>query len=234
MSSLAVTFLAVWIAAAASSGSSDRARRRVAGAIGAYIDPSLARLEGIPEERKRQLEKLAQYVQGRRAAGLPARLMFVCTHNSRRSHMAQIWAQTAAAFYAVDGIETYSGGTEATAFHPRAVAALERAGFRIETLDDGDNPSYEVRYHPAGPPMQAFSKVYTEKPNPSTDFCAILTCSQADRTCPAVQGAALRVSLPYEDPKTFDGTDREASAYDDRCRQIGREMLYLFSRVRAR
>jgi hypothetical protein len=200
--------------------------------IARFVDERMAEFDQIPDERKRRLAELAGFVRERRERDEPSRLTFICTHNSRRSHMSQIWAQTAAAHFEIDRVETFSGGTEATAFNPRAVAALERAGFLIDKTSGDENPVYEVRFHEAAPAMLAFSKVYNEAPNPSEEFCAVMTCSQADRSCPVVRGAALRVAIPYEDPKAFDGTDREAEAYDERCRQISREMLYLFSQVR--
>ena len=61
-----------------------------------------------------------------------------------------------------------------------------------------------------------------------------MSCSQADRNCPLVPGCAARIALPYDDPKDFDGTDREAAMYDERCRQIAREMLFVFSQVTTR
>jgi arsenate reductase (thioredoxin) len=60
-----------------------------------------------------------------------------------------------------------------------------------------------------------------------------MTCDEADQDCPFVKGAALRISLPYEDPKVADGTPEEAARYDARSRQIATEMLYLFSKVAA-
>jgi len=155
--------------------------------------------------------------------------MFICTHNSRRSHLSQIWASTAAAYYGVPGVETYSGGTEATAFNPRAVAALKRAGFEISHSATQDNPHYTVRFHDNAPAMECFSKVYKQPPNPTADFCAIMTCAQADKNCPVVRGATLRIGVPYEDPKAFDGTPEEAAKYDERCQQIAREILYVFA-----
>jgi len=128
-------------------------------------------------------------------------------------------------------VDTVSGGTEATAFNPRAVAVMQRAGFVIEKTTGGDNPVYTVRYGDVAPAMEAFSKVYNDPPNPSEDYCAVMTCSQADANCPIVHGAAERVSIPFGDPKDFDGTDRETAKYDERCRQISVEMLYVFSRV---
>ena len=145
--------------------------------------------------------------------------------------MSQIWAQTAAHQFGVPRVETFSGGTEATAFNPRAVAALERAGFRIEMPVDDPNPVYRVRYHDSAPPMEAFSKMYDQPSNPTAGFCAVMTCSQADASCALVLGAAERIAIPYDDPKAFDGTDEENQRYDDVCRQIAREMLYLFSQV---
>jgi hypothetical protein len=143
--------------------------------------------------------------------------------------MSQLWAHTAADYYGLSGVETFSGGTEATAFHPRAVAAMRRAGFRVEKIGQGQNPIYQIWYRGEAPPLPAFSKVYDQAPNPGSGFGAVMTCAQADQACPVVAGAAARIALAYEDPKAFDGTDREAEMYDTRCRQIAREMLYVFS-----
>jgi arsenate reductase len=192
------------------------------------MDQSLLEFDRITAERRAPLDELAGYIRDEIQAGRLARMIFICTHNSRRSHMSQIWAQTAAAHYGLDGIETYSGGTEATAFNPRAVAALRRAGFEINPTDDNENPVYTVRYGEAGPSMEAFSKVYSDPPNPTSDFCAVMTCSNADEACPYVQGASHRVSITYDDPKDADGTEQEAEVYDERSLEIGREMFYVF------
>lgn len=192
------------------------------------------REDEIDEERRVLLMGLADHVVSKLADGQSARLVFICTHNSRRSHMSQLWAQAAAAFYSVSGVETFSGGTETTAFNPLAVAALRRAGFSIEPFSDGMNPIYEVRFEPEMEPIPAFSKLYDSPPNPEGGFAAIMTCSAADAACPSVAGADKRLALPYDDPKEADGTVRESEIYDERCRQIAREMLYVFSMVAAR
>ncbi|MEE4108777.1 MAG: hypothetical protein V2I24_05490 [Halieaceae bacterium] len=199
--------------------------------IDAYIAESVQEFDEIPAERKRQLKKIALYMQTRLQSGLPVNLTFICTHNSRRSHMSQLWAATAADYYGIPNVATFSGGTEATAFNPRAVAALERAGFRIEKGSQADNPVYTVRNGANTSPMTAFSKKYTDSSNPQENFCAVMTCSEADKNCPTVEGASFRVAIPYEDPKEFDGTPQEAAAYDERARQISREIFWLFSQV---
>jgi len=195
----------------------------------AYAVERLTEGEGISSQRKRDLEVLADWVAERVRAGQPAKLVFICTHNSRRSHMAQLWAQLAARLFAVPGVETYSGGTEATAFNCRAVAALNRTGFLVEPFSDGANPVYEVSFEPGMEPLQAFSKVYTDPSNPTEGYAAVMTCAAADAGCPVVFGAERRISVPYEDPGDHDGTEGEAAAYDERCRQIAQEMLYVFS-----
>lgn len=196
-----------------------------------YVRESEKTFGTIPGERKKLLADIADYIRNRADTNRPARLTFICTHNSRRSHMSQVWAQTAAARYGVKNVLTYSGGTEATAFNPRAVAALQRAGFAIEKVNDDENPAYEVRFGVNAPVMSVFSKVYDAEPNPTSDYCAVMTCSHADKNCPVVRGASKRVSIPYDDPKEFDGSDQESAKYDERCRQISGEMLYLFSLV---
>jgi len=196
-----------------------------------YLDSALLGVHLIPEERQRALEDVAAFVSWKRAAGEVAELTFICTHNSRRSQMGQLWAPVAAAHFGIGEVRTYSGGTEATAFNPRAVAAMERAGFVI-AKPGGDNPRYRVTFDEDGPAMECFSKTYDDPANPVEGFAAIMTCSEADEACPVVPGAALRAPIRYEDPNVSDGTPREAAAYDERCLQIATEMLYLFSRVR--
>lgn len=197
-----------------------------------YVEASLAEFDRIPEDRRKALRKVAAYVSKQVDSGQDVRLTFICTHNSRRSHMSQLWAQTAAEYFGIPGVSTFSGGTETTAFNPRAVAAMRRAGFRVEKSGEGDNPVYVVSNGRGRQPMTAFSKEYFHESNPQQDFCAVMTCSRADESCPVVRGAAYRVAIPYDDPKAFDGTALESAKYDERCRQISREMLYLFSQVR--
>jgi len=196
-----------------------------------YVEQCSAEFEEISEDRRESLGDLVDCVTQKTVDGEPVRLVFVCTHNSRRSHMAQLWAQVAAHAWSVPGIETFSGGTEETAFNPRAVSALRRAGFFIELFTDGTNPIYEVSYRPGMEPMRAFSKLTSDLPNPNDGFAAVMTCSAADAACPVVVGADERFTVPYDDPKDFDGTERETSAYDERCAQIAREMLWVFSEV---
>ena len=196
-----------------------------------YVRARCEERDRISAARKQELEPLAEFVRDRVAAGGLARLVFICTHNSRRSHIAQLWAQAAARFFAVPGVETYSGGTEATAFNARAVAALCRAGIRIQPFTSGKNPIYEVSFASEMEPMQAYSKVYTDPVNPQRDFAAVMTCASADAACPIVDGAEERFAIAYRDPKESDQTAEEAEAYDARCRQIAREMLEVFKVV---
>ena len=190
-----------------------------------------ANFDSIPEDRKETLRELASFVTSKQKTKEPALITFVCTHNSRRSHLGQIWATVAAHAYGISGVTTYSGGTEATAFNPRAVAALERVGFELEN-PGGSNPRYRVSFSTGVPAFEAFSKNYDDPSNPRSGFAAVMTCSEADKKCPTVRGAAVRVALPYEDPKIADGTPAEAATYDERSRQIATEMFYLFSEVR--
>ncbi|MFY0607952.1 MAG: protein-tyrosine-phosphatase [Cyclobacteriaceae bacterium] len=159
------------------------------------------------------------------------KLMFVCTHNSRRSHISQLWAAAMAKKFELNNIETYSAGTEATAFNPRAVAAMKDAGFLIESDGVADNPHYEIRINSEDAPIVAFSKTIKDASNPTEGFVAMMTCSEADNDCPIVEGALKRYSLHYRDPKEADGTPEESQRYAERCQQIGTEISYLFSRL---
>jgi arsenate reductase len=196
------------------------------------VDKLVSEFHQIPEERKMVIRQLTEYVSKKSQSGQRILLNFICTHNSRRSHISQIWAQTAAYYYGIKHVETFSGGTEATAFNPRAVTAMKQVGFEISIIKDGNNPVYKAKYSADAPAMTMFSKKYDDDFNPKKDFAAIMTCSHADENCPLVQGASGRIALTYNDPKDFDGTPQETAKYAERVHEIGREILYAFSQVK--
>lgn len=199
------------------------------------LESMVRELDELPAARRRTLERVADNLVARRIAGASVALTFICTGNSRRSHLGQLWAAAAASYFGIEGVVTYSGGTEPSAFDMRTIAAVERAGFVVEREGPaGRNPHYRVSYGEGTSPIDAFSKRYDDPMNPRAGFVAVMTCSEADEGCPFIPGAALRVSLPYDDPKAADGTQEEAARYDERSRQIGTEMLYLFSKVASR
>ena len=186
----------------------------------------------IPITRKPVIGELTQFVQDRINTKVPVYLNFICTHNSRRSHISQLWAQAAAYYYGISNVSCYSGGTEATAFNPRAVKALQDAGFQISMQKNGENPRYEVKFADDAPAVIAFSKTYDDPFNHNKDFAAVMTCAHADENCPLVLGASARIALRYDDPKAFDGTPQEATKYAERVHEIGREILFAFSHVK--
>jgi len=199
--------------------------------LGRYVGQRKKEFNQITEERKKQLSRLAKALRQDLDLECSADLIFICTHNSRRSHMGQLWAMLAAHTYEIIGIRCFSGGTEATAFNPGAIKALEKAGLEITLLEEDSNPEYLVCFPGAEEGIRVFSKKYEDPPNPTKDFIAVLTCNEADEACPVVTGASSRFSITYEDPKAYDGTPEEESAYEQRSQQIAREMFYLFSRV---
>ena len=177
----------------------------------------------IPENRKVILDKFKDYIQNKLEIGETPRLNFICTHNSRRSQFSQIWAQTAAAFFAID-VECFSGGVELTAFNERAVASILLCGFKVEK--EGEvNPKYSVYYDAKSKPIVAFSKLFDDTPSP---FAAVMTCAHADENCPFIPAAECRIPVRYDDPKAFDDTALEAEKYDERSIQIASEMFYVF------
>lgn len=192
-----------------------------------------AQFPEISNERKIILNQLTRFIQAKKELNASIDLNFICTHNSRRSHIAQFWAQAAAAYYGIKNVHCFSGGTEATALNPRAVKAMQDAGFSITKTKEGENPVYEVWYADGEKPVIAFSKTYDDPFNLTKDFAAIMTCSHADENCPLVFGASERIALTYNDPKEFDGTPQETEKYAERVHQIGTEIFYAFSRVKA-
>lgn len=202
-------------------------------AIQEYLTPLQGEIEQIPPQRKALLHTLAGYIRAQQEAGESADLIFICTHNSRRSHFGQIWAQCLATYYGFSHVSSFSGGTEATAFHPNSIRALQEAGFQIQPQASAANPVYLVAFGSAPTERTyAWSKTFNDPANPQAGFCAVMTCSEADKACPLVAGAKIRIPITYEDPKVGDGSPQEAAGYRERCRQIAAELSYMYAQVK--
>ncbi len=196
------------------------------------LEQTILGLPTVSKERKEVLQPLVNYIQERLNNNKTIDLNFICTHNSRRSHLAQIWAQTMAFYYQLPNINVYSGGTEATAMNSTVVTTLVDNGFQIQQLSDATNPIYAVKYADNASPIIGFSKKYDDDFNPTSNFCAIMTCSQADEGCPFITGADKRIPITYEDPKLHDHTPLEKEKYLERSLQIATEMYHVFSNVK--
>lgn len=169
--------------------------------------------EAGPSGDPKRLEPVVEAFRAQLAEKGRLALLFACTHNSRRSLLAQVLALAAARHAGVQNVHTFSGGTEATYVNPRALSALRRVGF--DELD----------------PNVVFSKTIDDPANPKSDFVAVMVCTEADAACPVVNGATRRLSLPYEDPRLADGTAEEHDRYDQRVEQIGRDFMWIFRRL---
>jgi arsenate reductase len=189
--------------------------------------------ETISEERKQVLAPLIQFIQSKVNNELTIRLNFICTHNSRRSHLSQVWAQTAAAYHNIKNVFCYSGGTEATALFPKVAETLVNTGFEVKIISEGDNPIYAIKYNTNDHPVIGFSKSYEDDFNPQSEFAAILTCSQVDGGCPFIAGAEKRIPITFDDPKAFDNTPLQTEKYQERSIQIATEFLYVFSQIKS-
>ena len=188
-------------------------------------------ISSISKERQQILQELIGFIQGKKNKGQAINLNFICTHNSRRSHLSQVWAQTMAHYFDVKNVFCYSGGTEATALFPMAGKTLSNAGFEIKVISDGMNPIYSIKHSENAHPIIGFSKTFDDAFNPKSEFAAILTCSHADENCPFISGAEKRIPITYDDPKAFDNTPQQAAKYKERSLQIATELKYVFSKI---
>lgn len=188
-------------------------------------------LQTISEERKRILQPLINFIQQKINNKEPINLNFICTHNSRRSHLSQVWAQVAATHFNIPNVTCYSGGTEETALFPKVVDTLTNQGFIVLKLSETANPIYAIKYSDNILPVIGFSKKYDNLFNPISKFAAIMTCSQADNGCPFIAGAEERIPITFEDPKISDNTAEQTKIYSERSLQIATEMFYVFSKI---
>lgn len=186
----------------------------------------------VSNERKIILNPLIVFIQKKVEYKKQIRLNFICTHNSRRSHLAQVWSQTLAFYFKIDNVFCYSGGTETTALFPKVIETLVNQGFKSLKLSDIANPIFAIKFNENEAPIIGFSKSYDSQYNPKNDFAAILTCSQADGGCPFIAGAEVRIPITFEDPKAFDDSPFESQKYAERSLQIASELFYVFSQIK--
>jgi arsenate reductase len=190
------------------------------------LDPN-----SITIERQKTLKPLIEFIQLKKDKNESIRLNFICTHNSRRSHLSQVWAQVLAFHYNIKNVFSYSGGTEATALFPKVAETLNNIGFEIEQISDEKNAIYSISYSESEHPIIGFSKTFDAPFNPKSNFAAILTCSSADVGCPFISGAEKRIPITFEDPKAFDNTPLQYEKYLERCLEIATELKYVFSKI---
>jgi len=193
------------------------------------FDRAMQALQIQTSPRKPVLNALAMYMAAKIKAGLEPKLVVICTHNSRRSHLSQFWLAVAGAQFSVN-LTAYSGGTEVTACHPNTLAALQRAGANITQHTPAPNPRHTVAFSAEGA-IEVWSKVYADAANPTGGFAALFICAEADAACPFVAGAEARFSLQYLDPKYADGTPNEPAAYDLASQTIAGEMAWVLAMV---
>lgn len=187
--------------------------------------------DSISVERKLILRPLVNFLKEKVSSNEDIRINFICTHNSRRSHLSQIWAQTMAYHFNIENVFCYSGGTESTALFPMVATVLESTGFFINTLSEGSNPVYTIKYAANVHPIIGFSKKLDNPFNPKSQYAAVMTCDSANEACPFVPGAEQRIPITFEDPKVYDNTPQQSKKYHDRSLQIATELFYVFSQI---
>ena len=188
--------------------------------------------ETISNERKTVLQPLTDFIQSKVSESKEIRINFICTHNSRRSHLSQVWAQTMSNYFNIKNVFCYSGGTEATALFPMVAETLQNSGFQINKISKNENPVYSIKYSDNEHPIIGFSKKLDDDFNPKSEFTAIMTCDSANEACPFVPGAEKRIPITFEDPKAFDNTPQQAEKYNERSLQIATELFYVFSQIK--
>lgn len=197
-----------------------------------YIKDLYKEFRYIPEERRYRLNEIANYVRTQKEKNQAASLLFISTDQTAIGHMAQVWAETAAFYYGLKHVRTYSGGLTPKAVSEDMIAALERTGFIVYKTDLSGGAVYKIKYSYNLKPIIIFPKKVGHVKNPYEDFMAIFVEPNADANLPEADGSSRRLSIYYEDPEGYKGTPEEEKIYDERCRQMALEMFYVFSQLK--
>jgi hypothetical protein len=202
-----------------------------------HLDLLSTQYDMIGEKHYPGADQLVEWIAKNNRREEPLAVIIICTGNTRRSMLGAAMGNAAATYYGLTNIKFYSGGTDPVAFNPRTIATLKAIGFEIEatgkeaTPGPGKekNPIYQMSWG-KGFTAQEFSKVYSDDPNPKKGYAAILVCSEADAACPTVNGASIRIPVPYLDPKAYDDSELETAKYAERRDDIGRFMMNVMMR----
>ena len=156
---------------------------------------------------------------------------FICTHNSRRSQLGQVWSFFAADYFKLP-INAFSGGTEVTAFHRNTVKTLTEVGFKFDVDEfSHTNPIYRISFSDDKPSLLGYSKLYNNIEN-KTPYFVLTTCNNADENCPFIPEAIDRFHVPYTDPKHSDDSAIQDETYLKTSRIIAAQMYFLFNEIK--
>ena len=195
------------------------------------ISKLLLSFDSIPLPRKQKLIGLAAELKVALSSSNALNLVFVCTHNSRRSHIGQLWGQLAAHYYGVNNVNSFSAGTEVTELNTNVIEMLQKVGCKVSTFQNVSNPAYLIEFG-ENQSLTCFSKLMEHDANPKVDFFAIMMCTEAEANCPFIPGAIHRIGLPFEDPKVYDNTTMVSAAYLSTFEEIGLQILFLFNQIK--
>lgn len=129
----------------------------------------------------------------------PTRVLFVCTHNSARSQMAEGYLNALGG----DRFEALSAGTEARGIHPLAIQAMAEEGIDVAMQESKTVDRF------LGQPFDL----------------VITVCDDAAEACPVFPGAAKRMHWSFPDPSQVPGDDDERYAAFVRVRDAIRERI---------
>ena len=185
----------------------------------------------LSEDRKILLLKISETISKEYKKEGIVNLNFICTHNSRRSQLGQVWGFYAADYFNLN-INNFSGGTDVTSFYRNTIKTLQKVSFTFHLENfSHQNPKYLISFNGSFKSILGFSKRYDHVDNTSP-FIAITTCNNADIKCPIITEATYRFHLPFEDPKTSDGTNLQDETYLKTNQQIAAEIYFIFARVK--
>ncbi len=197
-----------------------------------YINNIISTLENNSNDRKSLLLSISKYIRKKSINKNKVNLLFVCTHNSRRSQLAQVWSYVSSRYYKLNNIMTFSGGTEVSKFNLNAIDSLKRAGLEVKKNNEREKIFYLIKSSKDDSGLRCFSKKYNSDYNPNKNFISIITCSEADKECPVVKGADKKIFIPYKDPRFSEGSVLKKRIYDQCCFNIAQEMFFIMKNVK--
>ena len=168
----------------------------------------------LRDYQKRRVKKISEELRGE--INSCNKIVFICTHNSRRSQLCEVWGSILSKRFNLD-LSFFSAGTEKTEVCGEAIKSLERAGMDFTIVGNNILIQNKIELH---------SKTLDEIKE--DEFISLITCSDAEKNCPIDPRSKKNIKLFYDDPKKYDGTKEESDEYDKTCKLIASELNRIF------
>tara|TARA_Y100001949_G_C15986510_1_gene330879 strand:+ start:2001 stop:2567 length:567 start_codon:yes stop_codon:yes gene_type:complete len=169
------------------------------------------------QKRKKRLDNIASVINEN--LNKTRSIVFLCTHNSRRSQICEVWGKVFAEIYRKK-ININSAGAFKTVVHSQVYESIVKCGLVVDNKKEifFDKKKFKLN-----------SKTIDSLT--MKNFIAVMTCSNAEKSCPNDPRSIRNIKMFFNDPRIYDETDKMSREYLNTTIYIAEELNYIFKNI---